>query len=79
MCGFLLKKKNRMERGTIHICSRRLIFEPEKSELPLQKYFYKNMPKGKLRGRLFIIFIYYLLFIEIKKFKISYSASLKKK
>ena len=33
----------RIERGKIHMCSRTLIFEPEKSELPIQKYFYKQI------------------------------------
>ncbi|CAK91037.1 unnamed protein product (macronuclear) [Paramecium tetraurelia] len=37
----MLKGEERLERGKVHICSRTLIFEPEKQELPIQKLFYR--------------------------------------
>ncbi|CAD8114000.1 unnamed protein product [Paramecium primaurelia] len=37
----MMKGDERLERGKVHICSRTLIFEPERQELPIQKLFYK--------------------------------------
>ena len=32
---------SRIEKGKLHMCSRSLIFESEKSETPIFKYFYR--------------------------------------
>lgn len=46
----------RKERGKVHICSRTLIFEPERQELPLQKYFYKYWSRKQTKSTAHIHF-----------------------
>ena len=44
----------REEKGKVHLCSRSLIFESDKAEIPIYKYFYRYYIEAPYVCKLFI-------------------------